>query len=109
MKDMRHRQAKCQPGYVKELTVQVCAPNGPNLRFYDRLAWALEQLIDAGECGIAPLDCPAPRWSQYVSMLREAGIVVETVLVRCVGPYAGRRGRYVLRSTLKIIHRKEMA
>lgn len=39
-----------------------------------RDAWALAQLIEAGERGCTPIDQPGPRWSGYVHKLRRAGI-----------------------------------
>jgi len=72
-----------------------------------RSAWALLSLIEAGEVGVAPFERPAPRWSLYVSIFRQKGLAIETVLERHGGPYAGRRGRYVLRCPIKIIDRKD--
>jgi hypothetical protein len=109
MTDIVHWRSKRHQSYVTELTVQIGGPRGAILIFRDRLAWALLCLIEAGEVGVAPLDRPAPRWSQYVLMLRKAGIVIETLLEKCGGPYAGRRGRYLLRSSIKIVDRREMA
>lgn len=93
--------------YVKKLTVQIGGTEGAILTFRDRLAWALLCLIEAGEAGVAPLDRPAPRWSQYISLIRRKGLVIETVFERHGGPYAGRRGRYVLRSPIAIIGRED--
>jgi hypothetical protein len=55
------------------------------------------------------LDWPAPRWSQYISLLRQKGLVIETVLERHGGPYGGRRGRYILRSLIEIVDREDAA
>jgi hypothetical protein len=70
MRSIEHQRAKRHLSYVKELTVQIGGTNGKILTFRDRLAWALLCLIEACEAGVAPLDWPAPRWSQYISMLR---------------------------------------
>jgi hypothetical protein len=93
--------------YVKKLTVQIGGTKGAILTFRDRLAWALLSLIVAGEVGVAPVQRPAPRWSQYILLLRLKGVEVETIFERHGGPYAGRRGRYVLRSPIEIIARED--
>jgi hypothetical protein len=54
-----------------------------------RDAWALGQLIEAGDRGCTPIEQPAPRWSHHVYKLRKAGIVVETITENHAGAYAG--------------------
>jgi hypothetical protein len=39
-----------------------------------RDAWALSELIKAGEKGCTPVNNPAPRWSAYVHNLRKVGL-----------------------------------
>jgi hypothetical protein len=93
--------------YVKLLRVKIGGTEGPILTFRDRLAWALLCLMEAGQAGVAPLERPAPRWSQYILLLRQKGLVIETMLELHGGPYAGRRGRYRLRSLIEIVDRED--
>jgi hypothetical protein len=85
MSSMEHRRAKRHQSYVKKLTVRIGGADGTIFEFHDRLAWALLCLIKAGEAGVAPL-----------------GTVLELR-----GPYASRRGRYVLRRFVEIIDRED--
>jgi len=71
-----------------------------------REAWALAELIDGGMIGVTPLDNPAPRWSQYIMLLRRHGVVIETINEPHKGPFAGHHGRYVLRTPLEVIERQ---
>jgi hypothetical protein len=50
---------------------------------------------------------PAPRWSHYVDILRdrEEGPDIVTIEERHGGPYAGRHGRYQLRTPIYIVER----
>ena len=107
MIDITRRRSKRHQTYVRELAVQIGGAGGTILKFRDRSAWALLSLIEAGEVGVAPFERPAPRWSLYVSIFRQKGLAIETVLERHGGPYASRRGRYVLRCPVKIIGRKD--
>ena len=63
-----------------------------------RVRWALEALIAAGPKGCTPITMPGPRWSHYVFRLRREGVDVETIHEPHGGPFAGKHGRYVLRS-----------
>ncbi len=63
-----------------------------------RERWALERLIAAGERGCTPITEPAPRWSHYIWLLREAGIEVETITEPHGGTFSGTHARYVLRA-----------
>ena len=63
-----------------------------------RERWALEALIAAGERGCTPIETPGPRWSAYVFDLRDMGVKIHTRHERHGGPFAGRHGRFVLRS-----------
>ncbi len=67
-----------------------------------RDAWALMQLMAAGERGCTPRDNPAPRWSGYIYNLRQLGIDIETVHEHHRGPFPGNHGRYVLRSRVEL-------
>ncbi len=80
------------------------------VRLPARLAWALEQLIDAGPRGCTPIDRPAPRWSAYVHRLRhEFGLAVETVTERHGGAFPGSHARYRLRSDVAVLPASEGA
>jgi hypothetical protein len=68
-----------------------------------RDAWALQNLLRAGERGCTPIDTPGPRWSHYVFKLRRAGFIIETVDENHGGPFAGTHARYVLRSQVTIL------
>ena len=62
-----------------------------------REAWALRELMKAGEAGATPISNPAPRWSHYVWLLRGHGFRVETVDEPHGGPFSGTHARYILR------------
>jgi hypothetical protein len=94
---------------VLRLTVEIGGHGGFIKTFEGRFAWALLRLIEAGEHGITPIERPAPRWSHYVFVLRREGLVVETIEERHAGPYAGRHGRYVLRTAVVVIERRDAA
>ncbi len=69
-----------------------------------RDAWALQQLLKAGEAGVTPLDCPGPRWSGYIHKLRHKyRLNIETVHENHGGAFAGNHARYVLRSRITVI------
>jgi len=68
-----------------------------------RNAWAMRELILAGDNGCTPIDNPAPAWTAYVQKLRDMGFDIETVMELHDGPYKGRHGRYVSRDDLTII------
>jgi hypothetical protein len=64
-----------------------------------RDAWALGELILAGETGCTPITTPGPRWSGYVFKLKRIyRLSIETVTEMHGGEYAGKHARYVLRS-----------
>lgn len=67
-----------------------------------RDAWALQQLVAAGNNGITTLQNPAPRMSAYIHNLRNLGVLIDTVHEPHAGPFPGVHGRYILRSSLKI-------
>ena len=74
-----------------------------------RERWALESLIGAGPKGCTPIDNPAPRWSHYVWLLREAGIEIETIHEPHAGNFPGSHARYVLRSKVARLPNEEVA
>ena len=67
-----------------------------------RDAWALIELIRAGDGGCTPIDHPGPRWSAYVHKLRRMGIDIQTITEAHGGPFKGTHARYILRT---IVHR----
>lgn len=71
-----------------------------------REAWALSELISAGLDGCTPITHVGPRWSEYARRLRGRGINIETVNEMHAGPFAGRHGRYVLRSPIEVLEIK---
>lgn len=83
--------------------IAVADPSGNVLQFSGRTAWALRELLSAGKKGCTPIEYPGPRWSAYIRNLREAGIDITTIFERHGGVFPGNHGRYVLRSTLRII------
>ncbi|QRG07907.1 hypothetical protein EZH22_05940 [Xanthobacter dioxanivorans] len=76
---------------------------GPALTVKGRMAWALHELVRAGELGCTPIERPAPRWSHYIFKLRKAGLAIETVDESHGGAYSGCHGRYVLRTPVLVI------
>ena len=88
-----------------QMTVQLSETNGGTriLLLTGRDAWALRELISAGEQGCTPITHPGPRWSGYVFNLRKMGISIETVTEPHGGTFAGNHARYVLRSKATII------
>lgn len=67
-----------------------------------RDAWALTELVLAGERGCTSIDNPGPRWSGYVLKLRKAGLAIETIREGHKGPFPGFHARYVLRSSVTL-------
>lgn len=93
---------------LRAITIELDTDNGPHrMTFEGREAWALGQLMAAGERGVTPIHRPAPRWSHYIHMLRKAGLDIETIHEPHGGPFSGHHGRYVLRSMVKMLHEVE--
>jgi hypothetical protein len=89
---------------TSSITIRVVVDDdGPTLTLDGRVAWALLQLICAGDRGCTPITNPAPRWSAYVFKLRRLGIVIETIHEPHGGPFAGTHARYVLRSPVSVL------
>jgi hypothetical protein len=78
-------------------------PDGGVHEVVGRDAWALQNLLRAGERGCTPIETPGPRWSHYVFKLRRAGFIIETIDEDHGGPFAGTHARYVLRSQVTIL------
>jgi len=77
---------------------------GRVLTLKGRDAWALAELIRAGENGCTPITHPGPRWSAYVHRLRhEYGLQIDTVHEPHRGPFPGNHARYVLKSIVRIV------
>jgi hypothetical protein len=86
-------------------SLTVAEETGRRWEFHGRGAWALRELIRAGENGCTPIDHPGPRWSAYVFKLRRAGLDIETRHEPHGGPFPGSHVRYVLRTPLRIVER----
>ena len=52
---------------------------------------------------------PYANTPKYVMMLCREGVVIETIEERHGGPFKGQHGRYVLRSPVVVLHRREAA
>lgn len=87
---------------VKSLTFQI-GNDELHITVKGRDAWALSELMQAGEKGVTPISHPAPRWSAYVFNLRSIGVDVQTINEPHKGPYAGTHARYVLRSEISVL------
>ena len=74
------------------------------LELKGRDAWALTELVRAGDLGCTPIDTPGPRWSGYVHKLRHRyGLDIVTVTEPHGGPYKGTHARYILRSVVRAL------
>lgn len=89
---------------IKTITVTVATDPTPR-KFNGRVAWALNELVAAGERGCTPITHPGPRWSGYVHRLRQAGINVLTHDEKHAGTYKGSHARYCLGVTVNVIER----
>ena len=84
-------------------------PDGRPQEVVGRDAWALLNLLRAGEAGCTPIDTPGPRWSHYIWKLRRAGIVIETIEEAHGGAFAGHHARYILRSEVELVEQRGLA
>ncbi len=83
-------------------------PDGPAFTVTGRNAWALLELLEAGPKGCTPISNPGPRWSSYVHILRhEYGISIDTEHEAHRGAFPGVHARYVLLSSVEILHRSD--
>lgn len=78
-------------------------PDGVPMRLEGRVAWAMRQLVKAGQTGCTPITHPGPRWSDYTHKLRKLGFVIETEYESHGGPFAGAHGIYRLHSPVVIL------
>jgi len=88
---------------VTAIKVRVRGDHDKVLSFNGRAAWALTNLIHAGDDGCTPIEHPGPRWAHYVFLLRRAGVDVETIHEAHAGSFSGHHARYVLRTRLQIL------
>ncbi len=88
---------------AEALRLELETEQGERLTLRGREAWAMHQLIRAGENGVTPIERPAPRWSHYIMQLRRRGLEIETVRLQHGGAFAGHHGRYVLRTPVKVV------
>ena len=83
-------------------------PDGSALTLKGRDAWALCELLKAGQRGWTAIDHPGPRWSGYVFNLKSKyGFAIETVHENHGGQFAGNHARYILRTLVEIIGRSD--
>ncbi len=85
------------------LTLKVRIDAGEAVVVVGRAAWALLELLAAGNVGCTYIDNPAPRWSGYIYELRKLGVDIDTMQELHGGPFAGRHARYFLRSRVTIL------
>jgi hypothetical protein len=69
-----------------------------------RVAFAVHALIERGEQGVTPLEWIGPRWSDYIFKAKKLGFDIETVHEGHRGAFAGRHGRYVMRSPVQVVN-----
>ncbi|WP_247749082.1 hypothetical protein [Rhizobium sp. L245/93] len=85
-----------------KLTARIL-PDGLPVQIIGRDAWALRNLVEAGQRGCTPINSPGPRWSHYIFKLRRSGFAIETIHEEHAGPFPGTHARYVLRSEVEIV------
>ena len=80
-----------------KLTAIIDSDDGQRrLHLKGRLAWALNELVNAGSKGVTSLHNPGPRLSHYVMCLRRKGIHIDTIREKHGGPFPGEHGFYRL-------------
>ncbi|TIW62992.1 MAG: hypothetical protein E5V48_02725 [Mesorhizobium sp.] len=89
---------------MKKFTLLVkIEPDGQTMRLDGRVAWAMKQLIDAGNRGCTPITHPGPRWSDYVFKARALGFVIETEHESHGGQFPGHHARYRLHTKVSVL------
>lgn len=79
-------------------------PDGSPITLTGRSAWALLELVKAGQRGCTPIENPGPRWSAYIFILRtDYALAIETINESHGGQFAGTHARYVLHSAIEIL------
>lgn len=91
------------PATAPVVRVEATVGDGPPQEFLGRVAWALHELVQAGEQGCTPVTHPGPRWSDYVFKLRRDGVLVETVTETHGGAFSGHHARYKLASPVRLV------
>lgn len=91
---------------MKKDTLTAVLSDGTKMQFDGRAAWALRHLHHAGSTGLTTLQQPAPRWSHYIYLLRQAGLQITTQHEAHGGTYAGHHGRYRLETPVTLIERE---
>ena len=85
------------------LALEATLTDGSTVTVTGRVAWALRELVRAGDAGCTPITRPAPRWSDYVFRLRHGhGIGVVTNMEEHGGAFPGHHARYVLAAPVTI-------
>lgn len=95
-----------------QIAARITSPQGTSRMIHPvgRDAWALLELVAAGEKGCTPIDNPAPRWSHYVWKLRhDYGVAVETIEESHGGTFSGTHARYVLLDKVEILGERKVA
>lgn len=83
-------------------------PDGNTFTVTGRDAWALSELLKAGQRGCTYMDHPAPRLSRCICNLRRKySLIIKTVLEVHPDRFGGAHARYVLRSNVEIIARSD--
>jgi hypothetical protein len=85
---------------VVELQVQV---DGLERKFVGPFAWTLNELIQAGNKGCAPIERPAPRLGHYVFRLRRNRVSIGTIAELPSGAHSGYHSRYRLASDVQVL------
>jgi hypothetical protein len=68
-----------------------------------RATWFLDELVKAGTAGVTTIDYPGVRVGDCILKLRKAGVDVQTIYEPHDGEFAGRHGRYILRSRVELL------
>jgi len=85
-------------------TLRISNSDGRVVELLGRNAWALNELLQAGNAGCTSFDNPGPRWSAYVHNLRHKhGLDIETIHESHSGPFPGTHARYVLRTNIRVV------
>jgi hypothetical protein len=89
---------------MSDLTLTAAIGENAPMTLTGRDAWALRELIRAGNRGCTPIDNPAPRWSAYVHKLRHKfGVDIRTIHEGHGGQFPGNHARYILRSRVRVL------
>lgn len=95
--------------YIRAAIIQEDGSETLPITTVGRDAWLLDKLMKAGDRGITTLEIPAPRTSGYLFHLRGFGFDITTEYESHTGTFAGRHGRFRLKSKVRIVERSEDA